>query len=264
MTESFVKKVGGGKIVFLPKVGHGFSVPRNWMPQFKDVFMGLAISHTGTGETMVQDLKDLPLVEVPAKASSSETFAVILSGDGGWAGIDRDLAGIISEKGVSVVGLNSLQYFWTRRSPDVASRDLERILRHYLKTWKKQSILLIGYSLGADVLPFMANRLSADLAKRVKLVTLLGPGLEAEFEFRITEWLGSSSSKEAFPLQPEVEKLKVMKVLCISASEETDSLCPRLDGSRVRKIIFKGGHHFGGDYQGLAETILREAEGKLE
>jgi type IV secretory pathway VirJ component len=264
MTESFVKKVGGGKIVFLPKVGHGFSVPRNWMPQFKEVFMSLAASHTGAGDVRAQDLKDLPLVEVPAKAGSTETFAVILSGDGGWAGIDRDLAGIIAEKGVPVVGLNSLQYFWTRRSPDGASRDLERILRHYLEAWKKQSILLIGYSLGADVLPFMASRLPADIANRVKLVALLGPGLEAEFEFRITEWLESSSRREALPVQPEVEKLKVMKVLCISAADETDALCPRLDGSRVRKIILKGGHHFGGDYQGLAETILREAEGKLE
>jgi hypothetical protein len=34
-TEAYVKKVQGGEIVTLPKVGHGFSVPGNWMPQLR-------------------------------------------------------------------------------------------------------------------------------------------------------------------------------------------------------------------------------------
>jgi type IV secretory pathway VirJ component len=38
-TENYVKKVKGGEIVILPKVGHGFSVPKNWMPQFKKAFL---------------------------------------------------------------------------------------------------------------------------------------------------------------------------------------------------------------------------------
>ena len=38
-TEDYVKKVKGGEIVMLPKVGHGFSVPKNWMPQFKKAFL---------------------------------------------------------------------------------------------------------------------------------------------------------------------------------------------------------------------------------
>jgi type IV secretory pathway VirJ component len=38
-TEDYVKKVKGGEIVILPKVGHGFSVPKNWMPQFKKAFL---------------------------------------------------------------------------------------------------------------------------------------------------------------------------------------------------------------------------------
>lgn len=37
-TESFVKQVANGEIVMLPKVGHGFSVPKHWMPQLKQAF----------------------------------------------------------------------------------------------------------------------------------------------------------------------------------------------------------------------------------
>ena len=35
-------------------------------------------------------------------------------------------------------------------------------------------VVLIGYSLGADVLPFMASRLKPDLVNRVVLIALLG------------------------------------------------------------------------------------------
>ena len=34
-TVSFVDKVKNGKVISLPKVGHGYGVPRNWMPQYR-------------------------------------------------------------------------------------------------------------------------------------------------------------------------------------------------------------------------------------
>jgi len=35
-TVSFVQKVKNGKVVSLPHVGHGYGVPKNWMPQYRD------------------------------------------------------------------------------------------------------------------------------------------------------------------------------------------------------------------------------------
>ena len=40
-TEAFVKQVQGGQVVVLPKVGHGYSVPRNWMPQYRQGLLDL-------------------------------------------------------------------------------------------------------------------------------------------------------------------------------------------------------------------------------
>ena len=40
-TEAFVKQVHGGQVVILPKVGHGYSVPRNWMPQYRQGLLDL-------------------------------------------------------------------------------------------------------------------------------------------------------------------------------------------------------------------------------
>jgi type IV secretory pathway VirJ component len=41
-TRSYVSKVPHGELVWLHKVGHGFSVPKRWMPQFKASFAQIA------------------------------------------------------------------------------------------------------------------------------------------------------------------------------------------------------------------------------
>ena len=40
-TKEFVERVKGGHLVMLPKVGHGYSVPRNWMPQYRQGLLDL-------------------------------------------------------------------------------------------------------------------------------------------------------------------------------------------------------------------------------
>ncbi len=255
--ESYVKQVREGAIVLLPKVGHGFAVQRNWMPQFRQTFKNLVEKNKINRSSFADELKDLPLVEVVPKDPSRNLMAVILSGDGGWAGIDRDLGDTLVHQGVPVVGFNSLQYFWTRRTPDGSAKDLERILRHYLDVWKKEKAIIIGYSLGADVLPFMVHRLPHEILRQVQGVALLGPSDVVDFEFHLTDWIGVSSGKTAYPVLPEVEKLRGMKILCLYGEEESP-LCKSLDANLAKVIFLKGGHHFGGDYEAIAETILKE------
>ena len=260
VTATFVKQVKGGEIIMLPTVGHGFGDPPKWMPQVKPTFLRVVTSDKPVKTLQPLSLQDLPLVEVPAKEPGVHNIlAVIISGDGGWAGIDRDIANTLSTKGVPVVGLNSLQYFWKRRTPEESSRDLERIISHYLLHWGKERAILIGYSLGADVLPFMANRLPREVLDHVSLIALLGPDEKIDFEFHLSYWLGDSSGGNARSVFPEVEKLKGKKILCFCGEEETDSLCHKMDASLAKIIILKGGHHFGGDYEGITETLLKES-----
>jgi type IV secretory pathway VirJ component len=65
---------------------------------------------------------DLPLVEVPATRHDSPRFMLFLSGDGGWAGLDKAVAARSAQAGISVIGPNSRRYFWTESSPDTATR----------------------------------------------------------------------------------------------------------------------------------------------
>jgi type IV secretory pathway VirJ component len=259
-TELYVKQVKNGEIVLLPKVGHGFSVQRNWTPQFKETFSRLFGRKAAEKPIYGAGLSDLPIVEVSASGSSANLMAVIISGDGGWAGIDRQIGEFLAHKGIPVVGLNSLAYFWTKRTPDGSARDLERILVHYLGLWKKEKVILVGYSLGADVLPFMVSRLPKELLSRVSLIALLGPGHRADFEFHLTEWLGRSSEGTTYPILPEVEKLKGRKLLCFYGEEEINSLCRNLGPTLAKVVAMSGGHHFGGNYDAIGETILSEVK----
>src|SRR4029450_9754433 len=89
-----------------------------------------------------------------------------------------------------------------------------------------QRVVLLGYSRGADVLPFMASRLPPDLRARVALVGLLGPGTSVDFEFHLSEWVADAARAGALPVRPEVEKLRGMPILCIYGAAEADSLWP--------------------------------------
>ncbi len=184
-------------------------------------------------------------------------MAVVLSGDGGWAGIDREIADYLSQKGIPVVGLNSLRYFWKRRTPSTAGEDLARVMRHYLADWKKDSVILIGYSLGADTLPLMADRLPQELKERIALIALLSPERVAAFEFHVADWIGKTASGAAYPVLPAIEGLKGTPMLCVYGSDEKDSLCKTLQPSVAAALEMKGGHHYGGDYKMIAETILK-------
>jgi type IV secretory pathway VirJ component len=162
-----------------------------------------------------------------------------------------------------VVGLNSLQYFWTARTPDDAARDLQRILRHYMSAWSKSRAIVVGYSFGADVVPFMVRRLPNDLHAHVRLVALLGVSRTAEFEFHLSDWLGGSGSSDALPTLPEIRALRRAlddtPILCFYGAEEHDTVCKELEPSVASAVALGGGHHFGGDYTAIAERIVQAA-----
>ncbi len=252
-TKRFAGAIGNAELITLPKVGHGFGVQSNWLPQFRAAFQRMVA--VPVQSPSAQAVADLPLKEVPA-ATSAKTMAVMVSGDGGWAGLDRDLAAALAGKGVNVVGVNSLQYFWHRRTPAEAAHDLERILVHYADKWQPERIVLVGYSMGAEVLPFMVSRLPADLAQKIDLLALLAPGPDADFEIHVANWFGLGKQSGTWPVAAEIAKLTLPKVLCFYGSRDRETVCPTLDRHHAQPIELGGGHHFGGASETIATQIL--------
>lgn len=198
----------------------------------------------------------LPVVEVPAPAgTSSDTLVVFVSGDGGWAKIDKEISAVLAATGMPVVGLNALQYFWTKKTPDIAAADLRSIVETYLATWHKSRVLLVGYSRGADVLPAMVSRLPQELRDKVRLLVLLGPSPHVEFEFHVSDWLRDAG--KGAPVKPDIDRLHGMKMLCLYGQDDKEALCPALANTpAIDVVMLKGAHHFDGGYDNLGRLIL--------
>jgi len=96
----------------------------------------------------------------------------------------------------------------------------------------------------------------------VDLIAFLGLEPEISFQFRYADWVRSSPGGDGMAVKPEVEKLRSHRMLCVYGADEADSLCPRLPPGLASLDRRPGGHHFGSDYEAIAERILREAGGE--
>ncbi|MGH7779030.1 MAG: virulence factor family protein [Candidatus Binataceae bacterium] len=203
----------------------------------------------------VGEISSLPLAIMPVP-HSSELMAVVLSGDGGWRDLDKTIAENLQQHGVPVVGWDSLRYFWSMKTPDQTANDLAAVIETYMDKWHADKVALIGYSFGADVLPFAYNRLPESLRSHVALIALLGLAKSANFEISVSGWLGAASSPGARPIDPEADKIPAPLLQCFYGQKEIDSLCPTLAKRGVETIRTAGAHHFDGNYVALADRIL--------
>jgi type IV secretory pathway VirJ component len=156
------------------------------------------------------DARDLPLIELPAPHPQG-TMAVMISGDGGWRAIDRDIAAGLNARGISVIGLSSPQFFAIRKTPDEAACALQRIIETYTIEWKQQRVIVAGDSRGAGVAPFMVNRLPPAWRAKVTSLALIS--------------LDRAIGLDGTPVRGEIEKLRGPHVLCFYSEGDSKSLC---------------------------------------
>lgn len=202
----------------------------------------------------------LPVVEVHARAGADSTLAVLLSGDGGWAAGDRTMAATLAEAGVPVVGLDVPSYLGVARTPEGASADLQRLLQHYLAAWGKRRIILIGYSHGANLAPFMVSRLPDSLRRRIDLLAMVALEDHATFRFHLADLVTATEHGGDLPVLPEVEKLRGLRMLCVLGSADRHSLCRSLPADLARVETTTGGHRVPGrEGSEIAALILAAA-----
>jgi type IV secretory pathway VirJ component len=252
--RSFAGAIPSAKLVTMPGISHHFGELGEWLDQFRDAYQKLATATTEAAP-LPDDVNDLPLVEVPATAGDSRRLAILLTGDGGWAGLDRGVSDHLAAAGIPVVALSTLRYFWKAQKPADVAHDLQRIMDHYLTAWHKDQVVLIGYSFGADVLPFVVADLSAEHRERIATMNLLGLATHTGFEIHVADWI-PGSEPEGAPIAPQFDKLTGVRTLCIYGADETDSLCPLLPPGAVQAVKMPGDHHFDDDTTSLVKHIL--------
>lgn len=207
------------------------------------------------------DIADLPLTEVPPSAEGDGRIAIMLTGDGGWAGLDKGVAASLAGAGMRVVGFSTLKFFWQKRSPEVAGKALARILVHYAKAWPGARFVVIGYSFGASLVPVLVNRLPAALQQRIDRGFMISPDADAVFEIRIGDWFGGAHHEGSVPLLPAIAASPI-PLTCIHGSDETDSFCKPGLAAQLDVLSLPGGHHFNGDYAALGGAIIEALQAR--
>ena len=201
------------------------------------------------------DVSSLPVNTVASGNDTSKPLALYITGDGGWNKFSQALTTELAKNGYPVVSLNANKYFWQKKTPEQMAAAMEALIRTYQKQWNRKKVLLVGYSFGADVMPFAYYHLSKDLARQVQNITLLSPSSTTDFEIHVMDMLGGKGRGES--VSAAINKVNDKPIVIISGEGETGYKNGELTGKNLTMVKLAGGHHYDGDEASVANTIIQ-------
>ena len=198
---------------------------------------------------------DLPL-EFSVSHGTQEELIIYVTGDGGWNNFNQQMVQEFEHQGYGVVALNSRKHVWSGKTPENFARDIAQMTDYYLRSWKKQSVIIVGYSFGADVASFLPSRLSAEIQKRIKKIALISPSASTDFVIRLSDLVGESENlNRRYKVKPEIDQIG-LPVVCTFGKEEVKVLKTTLKIRNNLTIIeLPGDHRYNNEYTLLVKGI---------
>jgi len=201
------------------------------------------------------DLTNLPLLLFESVKPKTNAFMILLPGDGGWRDFIDTVARIVSFKGMSVVGFNTIPYFIEHKNPKQIAKDLNRIINNFSHIWKKTDVILCGYSFTAEILPYVYNAMDPIEQKLVKKIILIAPTNQADFKVSTVYYY---NPKFSLPVLPELNKLPPEKVL-IFCDRYKKNICKCMtQNSPFKTIKVNYGHLFRGYESDMGHLISEQ------
>ena len=266
-TASFMKGLKNTDLVTLSKVGHGFSIADNWLPQFNQAYKKILNTPSSTvqHDDISSGIKDktapykdeLPLTIIPSLKKNNLPFVFMISGDGGWTNFDQSVSESLAAKGFSVLGLDAQKYFWNKKTPELATQDIVKALVYYRSYFEKDKFILAGYSFGASILPFIANRLTFELKPSVAGIFALSPSEFADFEIHISDMLNFGNGKNKYNVVAEFKKIKSIESVCFFGTDEDSQIIGKFSKEGLKVLTLPGNHHFDNDFNRIADAVLK-------
>lgn len=210
----------------------------------------LCLAFGSVGRT--QSKANLPL-SFFRSSDTSKPLVFYITGDGGMNNFSNSLMKAFNSKGYSVLALNAKDYFWKKKTPQQFSAELSTQVSHCLQAWKLKSFVLVGYSFGADVAPFMFSRLPLNLAHEARQLVLLSPSPTTTFEIKLLDMLGMGVNKGE-NVAAEINKI-VKPVLLVLGTDENDFPLSQVTNKKVLKL--PGGHHYDRDANSFCQQLIR-------
>ncbi len=196
---------------------------------------------------------------LPVKEWSSakeKPFVLYITGDGGFNNFSTDLCTTINKAGYAVSSVNAKSYFWNKKTPAQTATDISAYLAKQFNSRKNQQLIFAGYSFGADVMPFIVNKLPDAIRKKIVSVLLLSPSGSTDFEIHWSDMFGGNKQR-SMDVVPEINKITSQKTITFFGSDETDFPVKNIKLKNYTNEILPGGHHFDGNTDEVAKTIMK-------
>jgi type IV secretory pathway VirJ component len=202
------------------------------------------------------NISDLPIMTY-VSADMSKPIVIYYTGDGGFNSFSAGFAKQLNSKGYPVISFNCLKNFWKSKTPDQSALEASTLISYYESAWKRTQIILLGYSFGADILPFIFTRLPKSQADNVEQIILLSPSNHTDFEVHLNEMLGKNS-KGTNNVPGEINKINQKPILIVSGEKEEGSLnFTNLKITNYQKVTIPGGHHYDRDPAEVVNSIIK-------
>lgn len=205
--------------------------------------------------------KKLPVV-VSNNGENSTPLIFHITGDGGMIRFDSRLSKQYKTNGYSFIALSSLKYFLTVKSPAKVAKDLIPVIQRYFNEWNKEELILVGFSFGAEITPFLFEQLPPELKEKVKLVVLLTPARNSDFHIHLRDMIGFDKKVETYDVAEETAKITSSKILAIFGKKEKNNFLKNSDQPNVKVLYIKGGHDFK-DSKTVFDLIMKELDGSM-
>lgn len=203
---------------------------------------------------------DLPVFIYPSADLKAKSLILILSGDGGWVEFEDQISVQFSGNGFNTIGFNSRDYFWEQKTPRRTAIDLAMLIHKYIRQYQPQNIILCGYSFGADVIPFVYNRLPPHLKSRITALGMLSPFATTDFKVHTSDLLNIASDNKQFKVRPEVEKIKI-PVFCFYGLDEEPRPLEEIGKANFYLKLLPGDHRYDEiGYKEIITTITNRLE----
>jgi type IV secretory pathway VirJ component len=209
-----------------------------------------------TGEIRGKKIENIPYNVTGEKTAISSTpVALIISGDGGWFYFEQHISDRLAAYGVPVIGIDIRKYFWNRKTPEICASDMAEVLNFYAKEWGKKRFIIIGYSQGAEIVPFLLTHFPDSLKSRVLSAIMLSPDVTTDFEVHVTNMLGLGSRQNTYNVIEEIKKMPKINAICIFGDSENTPVPELLKATSVKVIFIPGDHHYKGNSAIIVQTM---------
>jgi type IV secretory pathway VirJ component len=200
----------------------------------------------------------LPVTAEAPAGSDKRPLVLFITGDGGMKKFSVSMMDAFTQEGYAVVALNSLKYFWKKKTPEQAAADVAALLRHYGDQWGHRDYWLVGYSMGADVLPFIFNSLPAAMQAQASQLVLMSPSQFTDMEVHIAGMLGKTS-KSGMDVAAAVNRIIKPPLLLLFGEGEDDFDLKTLHISHYKTIVLPGGHHYDNEAGSVVQAIIKNS-----